>query len=145
MNRQSNTATLCVVAFVGGVVTHVMGSVLWIVPLYICSVSYDAVFGRVCSHKINYHEPTEENAALREESHAEESFGEIQCSCCSSSHRSELEKHECQAKTALLCDLVPEHVVATLVKDYGPLVNTFHKNPYGEPKHSLHALAYCSG
>ena len=122
MIRQYNTETLCVGAVFGGVVTHLMGSVLWIIPLCIFSASYDAV---LCESQCSY-------------------LACILLQCASSSRRTKLEEHEWQAKTALLCDLVPEHVVAELVKDYGPLNNTLRSNPYGEPRNSLHALAYCS-
>ena len=143
LNRQYTIETLCVTALVGGLVTHITGSFLWIVPMYICSLMYDAVL-RVCSHKFNG-EPVEKNAALREDSRAEESFSETNCSCCSGSHRSELEEHECHVKTALLCDLVPEYVVAELIKVYGPLNSTWLSEPYGEPQNSVHTLDYCSG
>ena len=98
----------------------------------------------MCSLKFN-REPTEENATWRGDSVAEQSFRGSQHSCCSSLHRSELEERECQAKTALLCDLVPEHVVAELVKDYALLNSPLHSNLDGEPQHSLHALDCCSG
>ena len=130
---------LAVVAVGGGLLVKITNSTSWFVPLLILTAIYE---GLLLSLRKFTQEPAEEKVALHEDISASQSHEDLTCQTREESFDWAIgvNGHIPSPKTSLLHDLVPQHVVDKLLKDYQRPKRISCSDSEGNHQRSLHVL-----